>query len=352
MKMIPVSASRAYEVRIERGLLARAGEEIGAVCNAAVAVIVSDDTVFSLYGKCLSDSLKSAGYAVLQFVFPHGESSKTLATYAELLNFLAQNHISRTDVLVALGGGVVGDLCGFAASTYLRGVSFVQIPTTLLACVDSSVGGKTAVDLPAGKNLVGCFYQPCVVLCDPDTLKTLPEDIYRDGCAEVLKYAVLGDAEFFRSLLACPASEQLEAVIETCVKMKRDIVCEDEFDRGRRQFLNLGHSFGHAVEACSDFSISHGSAVAIGMAMIARAAAEKGFCTQDTADAVCTALAQYKLPTQCPYSAEMLLPALVSDKKISSGSINLIVPATIGHCQIVRTPLADLSDWLKAGGAQ
>ena len=248
MSTIRVCASKNYDVRIESGLLCDAGQQIAAVCGVCTAAVISDDTVFSLYGSRLCDTLQASGFRTVSFVFPHGEQSKNLTVYTELLNFLAENRLTRTDCLVALGGGVVGDLCGFAAATYLRGVSFVQIPTTLLAAVDSSVGGKTAVDLPAGKNLVGAFYQPSLVLCDPDLLQTLPEDIFRDGCAEVIKYGLLGNAEFFRELSAAAIRENLPHAIETCVSMKRDIVCADEFDRGQRQLLNLGHTFGHAVE--------------------------------------------------------------------------------------------------------
>ena len=184
----------------------------------------------------------------MTFPYPGGEHCKTLATYAALLDFLAAHRLSRSDLIVALGGGVTGDLAGFAAATYQRGIPFVQVPTTLLAAVDSSVGGKTAVNLASGKNQVGCFYQPSLVLCDPDTLRTLPPEEYRNGCAEVIKYAVLRSEPFFSELRTAPVSAQVEHVIATCVSMKRDLVAADEFDRGSRQLLNLGHSFGHAVE--------------------------------------------------------------------------------------------------------
>ena len=183
MKSIHVSASRAYDVLIERGLLSRLGELTKANAGGAACALVSDDAVYSLYGERAKQSLEGAGYRVVPFVFPHGEASKTLDTYGRLLNFLCEHHLTRTDPVLALGGGVVGDLAGFAAATYLRGVPFVQVPTTLLAMVDSSVGGKTAVDLPGGKNQAGCFYQPHLVVCDPDTLSTLPEEQYRCGCA-------------------------------------------------------------------------------------------------------------------------------------------------------------------------
>lgn len=233
-----------------------------------------------------------------------------------------------------------------------RGIGFIQIPTTLLAMVDSSVGGKTAIDLPAGKNLAGTFYQPWLVLCDPDCLDSLPDEIFHDGCAEVIKYAVLGNAPFFEELNCTPPHAQLEHIIETCVRMKRDIVAQDEFDRGQRQLLNLGHTFGHGIEACSSFAVSHGSAVAIGMAMIVRAAVQFGFCTTETRDTVLDLLRQYGLPTDCAYPAEQMLGVVLHDKKSSGGSVSLIVPTAVGHCEIRKTPADEISNWLLAGGAQ
>ena len=352
MKTVHVNASRQYDVLIGAGLLREAGARIRAVSDAKTVMLVSDDSVWPLYGEAVHASLQDAGFAVCSFVFPHGEASKCADTYFKLLNALAEHRLTRRDALVALGGGVVGDLTGFAASTYLRGVGFIQIPTTLLAMVDSSVGGKTAIDLPAGKNLAGTFYQPQLVLCDPDCLASLPETVFRDGCAEVIKYAVLGSAPFFEELKTVPPRAQLDHIIEVCVGMKRDIVGADEFDRGRRQLLNLGHTFGHGIEACSAFSVSHGAAVAIGMAMIVRAAAEFGYCDAETRDTVVSLLQAYGLPVDCPYAAAALLPAVAHDKKSEGETVNLIVPTRVGACEIVKTPTQELSRWLTAGGAQ
>mgnify|MGYP001106325702 CR=1 FL=1 len=352
MKTVTVSASRRYDILIERGLLRRAGELVRGVTNAGTVMLVSDDSVWPLYGETVQKSLVDAGFSVCRFVFPHGEGSKCAKTYLALLDALCENRLTRADAVVALGGGVVGDLTGFAASTYLRGIGFIQIPTTLLAMVDSSVGGKTAIDLPAGKNLAGTFYQPWLVLCDPDCLTTLPEDIFRDGCAEVIKYAVLGNAPFFDDLRAGSAHAQLEHIIETCVTMKRDIVAQDEFDRGQRQLLNLGHTFGHGIEACSGFAVSHGSAVAIGMAMMVRAAAAFGLCTEKTRDTVVDILRQYDLPVDCAFRAEDMLPTILHDKKAAGDTINLIVPTAVGQCRIVKTPASEIMDWLRAGGAR
>ena len=218
--------------------------------------------------------------------------------------------------------------------------------------VDSSVGGKTAVDLPTGKNQVGAFWQPAAVLCDPDTLRTLPEAEYRCGSAEVLKYGVLGSADFFASLRRTPIREQEERVIEKCVTMKRDIVHEDEYDRGQRQLLNLGHSFGHPVEQCSGFRVLHGQAVAIGMAIMARAAAAKGFCTAETREEILSLLRQYGLPTETDYPLPELAAAMGTDKKLTGKTMHLVVPREIGRCEILAVPLAEIPDWLRAGGVR
>ncbi len=231
------------------------GELLREVSAPGMAAIVSDDTVYALYGERTVKALEKAGYRVPLSHSPRAREQEPL-DLRRCAALPREHRFSRSDVVVALGGGVVGDLAGFAAATYQRGMGFAQIPTTLLAAVDSSVGGKTAVDLPTGKNQAGSFYQPCIVICDPNTLETLPEEQYRCGCAEIIKYSMLGNAAFFEELYKTPVREQYEHVIEVCVQMKRDIVGADEYDLGRRRTLNLGHTFGHAVEQCSDFSLS------------------------------------------------------------------------------------------------
>ena len=257
--------------------------------------------------------------------------------------------LTRTDLIVALGGGVVGDLAGFAAACYLRGIRFIQVPTTLLAAVDSSVGGKTAIDLDAGKNLAGAFWQPSLVLCDTDTLSTLPEEIFRDGCAEVIKYAVLYDPELIQQLLESGLDFDRESVITRCVQWKRDVVMEDEFDTGARMKLNLGHTFGHGVEAKSHFSVSHGKAVAIGMAMVGRASAKSGICSEETSHRIQKILQLFGLPVSTEYTAEELYTYTLSDKKRSGGSLTLIVPKEIGHCEGISVPVDQLPSFIEAG---
>lgn len=349
MNIVKVNASTAYEVMIGAGLLSALGKEVSAVTKAGIAAIVSDSNVWPLYGQTAKKSLENAGFSVISFVFPAGESSKSGATYLELMNFLAKNHVTRSDCLVALGGGVVGDLTGFAAATYLRGISYIQVPTTLLAAVDSSVGGKTAIDLECGKNLVGAFYQPKLVLCDTDTLNTLSVDIFRDGCAEVIKYGILYDPQLFSHLQEHGLSFDRETVITRCVELKRDVVAEDEFDTGSRMKLNLGHTVGHGVEAGSHYGVSHGKAVAIGMSIVSRGAAAQGICNRETADRIVMLLQQFGLPTATEFTCDVLYDAALSDKKRSGGIVNLIVPKAIGDCVIVPTPVEALKTFIREG---
>lgn len=343
MNTVTVNASRTYDILIGSGLLPALGAETAKLGNAKKVCIVSETNVWPLYGTTAQVSLENAGFEVISFVFPAGESSKNGLTFLELLNYLAENKLTRSDLIVALGGGVVGDLAGFAAASYLRGIRFIQVPTTLLAAVDSSVGGKTAIDLPAGKNLAGAFCQPSLVLCDIDTLNTLPEDIFRDGCAEVIKYGILYDPVLFSRLEEKGLAFDREAVITRCVELKRDVVIEDEFDTGARMKLNLGHTIGHGVEAKSQFEISHGKAVAIGTAIVSRAS----HCA-DT-PRILSILTNFGLPTVTDYTASELYTYTLSDKKRSGGTVNLIIPVSIGHCDIVPTPVEQLESFIEAG---
>ena len=349
MKIIEVKASKSYQVHIGSGILPTLGDRIKEVCCASKVCIVSDSNVFPLHGAPTIESLEDSGFYVVHFIIPAGEESKNGAVYLELVNFLAENQLTRSDCLIALGGGVVGDLTGFAAATYLRGIAYIQVPTTLLAMVDSSVGGKTAIDLPAGKNLCGAFCQPKLVLCDIDTLNTLPEDIFRDGCAEVIKYGVLYDPALFAHLTEEGLSFRREEVIARCVELKRDVVMEDEFDTGARMKLNLGHTIGHGIEAQSHFAISHGKAVAIGMAIVARAAAKNGICSDDTAVQIISTIQAYGLPTDTEYDSQSLYSSALSDKKRAGSTVSLIVPTAIGDCRIVPTPVSELKSFIEAG---
>lgn len=346
MIKVRINTSKSYDVIIGEGLLDTSGKLVREVASgAAVLAIVSDSNVWPLYGERVKASLAAEGFKVIEHVIPAGEEHKSMQTYQEVLSFLADNRVGRNDILVALGGGVVGDLTGFAAATYRRGIRYIQMPTTLLASVDSSVGGKTAVDLPQGKNLVGAFHQPELVVCDTETLETLSFDIFRDGCSEVIKYALLGNADFFDALMETMVEDQIEDVIAECVSMKRDIVNKDEFDRGLRATLNMGHTFGHAIEKLSNYELSHGRAVAIGMRIISDAACRMGYSDDLTPYMVERILNQYSLPTSCDFSAEDIIEAALSDKKAEADSISLIVPTGIGSCKVVKVKLEELKNW-------
>lgn len=343
MTTVTVSASKVYDILIGSNILSNLGKEVKKLGKIQKVCIVSDSNVWPIYGGTVQVSLESSGIDVISYVFPAGEASKNGVTFLSLLNFLAENKLARNDLLVALGGGVVGDLTGFAAASYLRGIRFVQVPTTLLAAVDSSVGGKTAIDLPAGKNLAGAFWQPSLVLCDIDTLNTLPTEIFQDGCAEVIKYGILYDPALFQHLEDHGLQFDREQIIARCVELKRDVVMEDEFDTGARMKLNLGHTIGHGVEAKSSFCVSHGKAVAIGTAIVAKASHCRDL------NRILAVLERFGLPTETVYSAEELYTYTLSDKKRTGSSISLIVPEAIGLCHIVPTPVEQLKSFIEAG---
>ncbi len=349
MKIIPIEASKSYNVYVGTNLYADIVSYLPASNKATKIAIISDSNVFPLYGRTIINSLSGPDKQVVHFIFPAGEASKTAATYISILNFLAESHLTRSDLIIALGGGVVGDLTGFAAATYLRGIDYIQIPTTLLAMVDSSVGGKTAIDLPSGKNLAGAFYQPSAVICDISALCTLPTKIFRDGCAEVIKYAVLYDPDLMKHLQANGLSFNQEYVISRCIELKCNVVSSDEFDRGERQKLNLGHTIGHGVEVASNFSVSHGEAVSIGMAIVSRAAYHENICSKDVCSKILDTLECFNLPTDTDTSPDALYHCALSDKKRSGSHVNLIIPKDIGHCIIQKTPISQLHPFIEAG---
>jgi 3-dehydroquinate synthase len=348
MQTINVKASGSYDVIISAGLLFESGNYIKKSVGGSAAAIITDDKVYPLYGQEVENSLSDAGYNTVKYIIKNGEASKNAANYIKILNFLSDNRLTRSDVVVALGGGVVGDLAGFAAATYLRGIHLIQIPTTLLAAVDSSVGGKTAIDLDAGKNLAGAFYQPDLVLCDYSAMSTLDETVLRDGCAEIIKYGVIADKELFYKLFT-PVNEQLEDIIARCVLIKRDIVCEDERDNGVRRLLNFGHTIGHAAEVCSGYNIPHGSAVSMGMAAFSRACAAAGICSPACCEEIVGLLKRYKLPTEVPFDCEELFDAALSDKKRSDSIINIVVPVEIGRCVVKKITLDELKEIIRLG---
>lgn len=342
MKTINVNASKEYDVIIGEGILTSLGEKCVSLFGKSRAVIVTDSNVAPLWLSKAKESLENAGIDAAAFVFPAGEESKSKETLFELLEFMAENKITRSDFAVALGGGVTGDMTGLAASLYLRGIEFVQVPTTLLAAVDSSVGGKTAVNLNAGKNLMGAFYQPSLVLCDTSTLSTLPDAEFANGMAEVIKYGVIFDKNLFDTVRGGDVKSDMEEIIARCVELKRDVVAKDEFDRGDRQLLNFGHTMAHSIEKCSNFEISHGSAVAIGMVIAAKASFALGWSKEDCTAAIIDANKNNHLPCECSFAPKELADAALSDKKRAGGNINFVVPEVMGKCILKKLPVEEL----------
>lgn len=348
MKTVTVNASKKYNIYIGENIFENIPEYLSEVFPQGKVCVVTDDIVDGLYGDRLMSLLKDK-YETVKFVIAHGEKSKNITTYASLLNFLAEKKLTRSDAIVAFGGGVVGDLAGFAAATYLRGIKYLQIPTTLLAMVDSSVGGKTAIDLDAGKNLCGAFYQPDIVICDYKLTETLSDEIFADGCAEIIKYSLIRDYDLFCHLSEKGKDFDREYVISRCVQIKSDIVAEDEFDGGVRQLLNYGHTVGHAIEALSNFGLTHGSAVAAGMAIIARTCANKGICPKASAEDTLNLIRAFNLTTETSFTAGEIAAVIENDKKRKGGTITLVLPEKTGKCNLKKIPIEETEDFIAAG---
>lgn len=334
---VAIKTKKPYPVKIGIDMLNKCGELISAEIKPCRAAVISDENVMRLYGQPVRESLEEAGYRASSFAFPAGEKSKTPQTLFKMLDFLAENGFDRSDAVVALGGGVTGDLAGLAAALYMRGINFVQIPTSLLAMVDSSVGGKTAVNLEQGKNLAGVFKQPELVLCDVKALKSLSDGEFSCGMAEIIKYAVICDEELFDFLCGIDgrkalSQEALIKIITRCIEIKGGIVERDEFETGERRLLNFGHTIGHAIEKCCGYSISHGQAVGIGMTIMTDISEKLGFCQNGEKERLIKTLRNFDLPFETRLSADVLCDAVMSDKKRSGDKIVLVLPKQIGDC--------------------
>lgn len=341
MRMLVNLGEKSYPIYIENNILENAGNYIPEIFKGKRIMIVSDDRVFPLYGEKVLSSLKRL-YECHTLVLPHGERTKNFQSLPLIYSAMLKAKITRSDLVIALGGGVIGDLTGFAAASFLRGVKFVQVPTSLLAQVDSSVGGKVAVDLPEGKNLVGAFYQPAMVLIDPTVLKTLPKRFVNDGMGEVIKYGCIKDAGLFELLEKYGSfeelSEVLPSVIERCVDIKRIVVEQDQFDTGERMLLNFGHTLAHTIEQrCNYERESHGEAVGIGMYQLSLIAEKKGLTADRTSERILNLLKAYGLPYECGFSLGELLEAITLDKKNLDGKLNLILLKKIGESYIYPT---------------
>lgn len=351
MHIIDVPASTPYQVHLGTRLLEQAGPLVRAAAGGVKAAIITDSNVGPLYAPIVERSLRDAGYETCTFTFAAGEEHKRADTLVAALEFLATHELDRGDVVVALGGGVTGDMGGLTAALYMRGIALAQMPTSLLAMVDSSVGGKTAIDLVAGKNLAGAFWQPRVVIADIGCLGTLTPEQFADGCGEIVKHAVIRDPALFAQLEQTPPTYEalcgpggvslMEAVVARNVEIKRDVVAGDEREAGGRKLLNFGHSIGHAVEACGQYRLGHGNCVAVGMCLMARAAIARGLCDPGLLARLTRLLGACGLATRTDFTADELYERALHDKKRAGGTIDLVVPHALGDCSIERTPLGD-----------
>lgn len=355
MRTVHVNASSgAYDVVVGAGALARAGEIVRAALGPRRCCVISETNVAPLYADALEESLSASGHDVAErVVFPAGEAHKSLVTLGRILDGLSLRELTRDDVVVALGGGVTGDMAGLAGALYLRGIPVVQVPTSLLAMVDSSVGGKTAVDLPAGKNLVGAFWQPRAVVADVRCLTDVPPELFRDSCGEVVKHAVLADPALLDELTELPLAagdeSRLVRVVARNVQIKRDVVDADEREGGLRQTLNLGHTIGHAIEAASNFELGHGTCVAMGLCMMARACAARGWCPDGCAKRIVACVRAHGLPTTTDTGTDRLMEYVAHDKKRHGDAVNAVVIRDVGRVEVRRTTLDELRELIEIG---
>ena len=347
--------TRDYDVLVGNNILGLVGERTRETAGGTRAFLVSNVNVDPLYGKQVTQSLEIAGYEVSKMIVGAGEFIKNMGVLSDMLERMAEAGLGRDDVVIALGGGVVGDLAGFAAAIYMRGCKVVQVPTSLLAMVDSSVGGKTAVDLKAGKNLAGAFFQPRIVIASLNCLGTINRDLFTDSCGEVIKYGVMYDGSLFNDLAAKPLNEgdpdydRLEKVVTRCVEIKRDVVSEDEKEAGLRQILNLGHTIGHAIEIANDYRLGHGASVAAGMCYIARACSKLNVCTKEDAQKIVDVVASYGLPTTSEFTTDELYAHALADKKRHGDYMNVVMVKSIGTVYVEKMPLPKFKQLIELG---
>jgi len=343
VKQLSIAAQPPYDVLLAAGLLDQAGFYAASAVRGRRVLIVADQTVAALYLPRVLNSFEAAGFRAECFTFAAGESHKTLETLGRALEAAAAAGLTRSDCFAALGGGVTGDLTGLAAALYMRGVDFVQLPTTLLAMVDAAVGGKTAVNLQAGKNLCGAFWQPRLVLCDPQALNTLPPAVFAEGMAEAIKDGAVCDAALLDGIAR---GEELTELIAACIRIKGEIVRRDARDQGERQLLNFGHTFGHALEKLNDYAVYHGAAVSVGMLIASYAAACRGLCGIEVYDELRTLLSAHKLPVSTPFAAAAVAASAAHDKKRQGDTITLVLPSARGRCVLHPLPAEELANFI------
>ncbi len=330
--VLQVNASKKYDIIIDKGVSDNFDKYLSKILSPCKVLIVSDSLVPEIHYNKIIEKLNKSGYMSFKYIIPSGESSKSFIEYQNILTFMVENNFSRKDAVIAVGGGVVGDLSGFVASTYMRGITFINVPTTLLACIDSSVGGKTAINLPQGKNMVGTFYQPTLVVVDTNFLNTLPKEIFNDGLGEAFKYGLMDSTVW--ELLKQGVENNLEEFIAKCLKIKVDIVEKDEKESNLRQVLNLGHTFGHAIEILSSFKISHGLAVLKGLVIICRLALKNNDIKLEQYQEIIQVIEKYNLNYNCDYNLEELKKVIFNDKKANNNQVNLICLKNIGNVYI------------------
>ncbi len=332
MKNITINVSKKYDVFLGDGIIASCDEIIGSVISPKKIAVITDDIVDTLYAEYV-ERILSSNFSVKKYVIKNGEASKNIDTLTSILEFLASNDFTREDALVSVGGGVVGDITGLSASLYMRGINFIQIPTTLLAMCDASVGGKTAVNLKYGKNLMGTFWQPSAVICDTEIVKNLPVDIFNEGMAEVIKCDIIRKCGIIDAVIEDKIKDNIEAVVEKCILLKKDIIEKDEFEKsGQRKFLNVGHTVAHAIEKLSDYKISHGSAVGMGLIIEAQMSKKLGYCDNKTVEKITKAVKKSNLYFDIPYNPKDMVCAMKKDKKNDNNLISFVLPKQIGEC--------------------
>ncbi len=343
MERITIRTDPPYEVLAGYGLLDEAGERTAEAVKGRRVLLATDENVAPLYLERARKSYEAAGFRCSAFVFPAGESHKTLGTVERLLEAADEAGLTRSDLFAALGGGLVGDLTGLAAALYLRGIDFVQLPTTLLAMADASVGGKTAVNLPGGKNLCGAFHQPKLVLCDGNTLRTLPGKVFAEGMAEVIKHGALGGGSLLDRIAR---GEDRFALIPENIRIKNSVVSRDERESGPRQILNFGHTFGHALEKLTGYTIYHGEGVAVGMLIAAWTAERKGLCEEGVYAELRELLAAEGLPVRTPFTAAQIAESAQNDKKRRGPTLTLVLPRRRGECFLQAVEAERLGEWI------
>lgn len=331
MKTIQVKTSREYDVLLGQGLIADLPRLVEPFCRGRKIGIITDDIVDSLYAFAVAEKLKDHGYTIDKYVIPHGESSKNITTLSGILEYFASCHFTRKDIFISIGGGVIGDITGLAAALYMRGIQFVQVPTTLLSMVDASVGGKTAVDLKAGKNLIGAFWQPSLVVADTRVIAELPEDIFAEGMAEVIKSDLIANAGIVEMIKQGTVKENIDRMVASCIEMKRDVVEQDEYEtKSLRKVLNMGHTVAHAIEKLSGYQVSHGIAVATGLVWEACIATHLGLCSEVLMAEIREAVDAYQLYYDVPFTVDAMVDAMKSDKKNDGSNVDFVFPMRFG----------------------